>query len=68
MRQHRRVALAHEGGSRTDVVEVLVGEDYAPQVTDPYAGLDQGGADRLGLIRQASVDQSVAVLHVKDQG
>jgi hypothetical protein len=49
--QHPCTALAYEGGTRTDVVEVLVGEDYAPQVPHPCAGLEQGGADRLGLIR-----------------
>ena len=68
MRQHRRAALAYEGGPRTDVVQVLVGEDYAPQVPHPYAGLDQRGADRLRLTRQAGVDQRVAVLLVQDQG
>ena len=49
--QHPCTALAYEGGPRTDVVEVLVGEDYAPQASHSYAGLDQGGADRLALSR-----------------
>jgi hypothetical protein len=35
------------------VVEVLVGEDYAPQILHPYAGLGKGDADRLDLTRQA---------------
>jgi hypothetical protein len=43
--------LAYEGSTRTDVVEILVGEDYAPQVPHPCAGLDQGSADRLSLTR-----------------
>src|SRR5215211_2871429 len=68
MREHRCSALAHEGRPRTNVVEVLVGEDYAPQVPHPYAGLGQGGADYLGLTRQACVDQRVTVLLIHDQG
>ena len=57
MSQHPRAALAHEGGPRTYVVEVLMGEDYAPQVPYPYAaGIAQGGADRLLLTRQPCID------------
>ena len=68
MREHRSSALAYESRPRTDVVEILVGEDYAPQVPHPYAGLDQSGTDYLRLTRQARVDQRVAVLLVQDQG
>src|SRR5215217_982098 len=52
MRQHPRSALAHEGGTRTDVVEILVGKDYAPYVPQPYASVGQRGSDRLRLARQ----------------
>jgi hypothetical protein len=68
MSQHPRAALAHEGGPRTDVVEVLVGEDYAPQVPHAHAGLDQGAADRPRLTRQPRIDQRVAILVIEDQG
>jgi hypothetical protein len=50
------------------VVEVLVGEDYVPQVPHSNAGVGQGCADYLRLTRQACVDQHVAVLLVQDQG
>ena len=68
MSKHPRAALAHEGGSRTDVVEVLVGEDYASQIPHPNAGLAQGRADRLRLTRQPRVDPRAAVLVIEDRG
>jgi hypothetical protein len=33
------------------MVKVLVGKDNAPQISHSYAGLKQGGTDRLCLIR-----------------
>jgi hypothetical protein len=68
MGQHPCAALTHEGRSRTDMVEVLVGKDYAPEISHSYAGLEQDGADRLRLIRKACIYQRVAVVLVHDQG
>src|SRR5215218_3580729 len=68
MREHRCSALAYESRPRTDVVEVLVGEDYAPQVPHAHAGLGQGAADRPRLTRQPRLDQRVAILVIEDQG
>ena len=48
MRQHPRAALAHEGSPRTDVVEVLVGQDYATQIPHPYIGFTQGSVLGMG--------------------
>ena len=51
MCQHPSAALTYESCPRTDMVEVLVGKDNAPQISHSYAGLYQGSADRLRLIR-----------------
>jgi hypothetical protein len=51
MCQHPSAALTHKIRPRTDMVEILVGKDYASQIPHSYAGLYQGSADRLRLIR-----------------
>jgi hypothetical protein len=50
------------------VVEILVGENYAPQVPYAYAGLGQGSAYRIRLVWEASIDQRGAFFLIQDQG
>lgn len=50
MCQHSRTTQAYNGRLRTNVVVVLVGEDYAPSVPYSDTALIQGSADRLRLI------------------
>jgi nucleotide-binding universal stress UspA family protein len=51
MCQHPCSALTYKGCPRTNMVEVLVGKEYAPQIPHSYAALNQGSGDRLRLIR-----------------
>src|SRR5215472_11687394 len=67
MRQHQGAAGFYHVVQRTDVVDVLVGDDDASQVGHLDARRGERAGDLFELPRQAGVHESVAMGWIQDQ-